>query len=68
MDSNFIKATWAIVLFVGLTTICIISALTENKNQNFCKSVRIGVYSDKYFTWGGILELSKNGKFQPPCL
>ncbi|HOZ81186.1 MAG TPA: hypothetical protein PK370_03125 [Candidatus Woesebacteria bacterium] len=57
-----------IVLVIFLTTVFTINGIYETKRQVVCKQARIRPFTEKFFYWGGILELSKEGKFQPSCL
>ena len=57
-----------IVVTIFLITTFVINGVYETKKQEECKKGRIRPFTEKFFYWGVILDLSKEGKFQPSCL
>lgn len=61
---------WAgvIIFLVTLVTFFIVNATFETKNVTLCKQLRIRPFTEKFFTWGGIVELNQKGEYQPRCI
>ena len=55
---------WIIVLM----TICIASGIIEVGKMNTCVGQRIRNFNKEDFTWAGIVEEVRVGKYQPKCL
>jgi len=68
MDKKMWIGMGMIVFFVSLITFLIINASYEVGRLNECKRLRIIPFTDKLFTWEGILELNGKGEYQPRCL
>jgi len=61
---------WSViaVIIISLLVILIINGNSEVKKIEGCKTQRIRPFSQQFFSWGGIVELNKSGKYQPSCL
>lgn len=59
-----IMGVWLIVL----VTVCIISGAFETKKIAGCVNQRIRTFNKEDFTWAGIIEEVRAGKYQPKCL
>ena len=61
---------WSVIAVVAISLIAIfiIDGNTSVKNIEGCKTLRIRPFPKEFFTWDGIVELNKAGKYQPSCL
>ena len=61
---------WSImaVVIISLLAIIVIDANSQTKSMENCKTQRIRPFPQQFFTWDGIVELNKSGKYQPSCL
>lgn len=57
-----------IVVIISLMAFLVIDANKSVNNIEGCKDLRIRQFPKEFFTWGGIVELNKTGKYQPSCL
>jgi len=58
----------AIVFLITIITFFVISASYEIKNVALCKQLRIRPFTEKFFSWSGIVELNQKGEYQPKCI
>lgn len=58
----------AIIFLISMVAFFVINATYEIKNVTLCKQLRIRPFTEKFFTWGGIIELNQKGEYQPKCI
>lgn len=51
-----------------MLTIFVVSGIFEVKRLDDCKNKRIRTFNKDDFTWTGIVEEVRQGKYQPKCL
>lgn len=56
------------VIVIMLLAILVIDANSQIKSIEGCKGLRIRPFPKEFFTWEGVVELNKTGKYQPSCL
>jgi len=62
------KNIWWILVVVALFVVIGIDVNTQLKTISECKKLRIRPYTEKLFTFNGIVELIQKGEYQPKCI